>query len=132
MAAAWQDLVRDSAAVREAAAVAVDAALLAGVLMRTGEQPHASDVSAQPGEERLPCRGSLSLPQGAASQGAAFAVPSLGCSSQPIPVMSAAPQGAARPYRFSFPRRGIDLGKLRKLPVVVLGVNAFPSLSPPI
>ncbi|NXR83377.1 GSHB synthetase, partial [Pycnonotus jocosus] len=44
MAAAWQDVVRDSAAVREAAAVAVDAALLAGVLMRTGEQPHASDV----------------------------------------------------------------------------------------
>lgn len=61
MAAAWQDVVRDSAAVREAAAVAVDAALLAGVLMRTGEQPHASDVSAQRGEEPLPCRGSLSL-----------------------------------------------------------------------
>ncbi|RMB95600.1 hypothetical protein DUI87_27710 [Hirundo rustica rustica] len=44
MAAAWQDVLRDAAAVREAAAVAVDAALLAGVLMRTGEQPHASDV----------------------------------------------------------------------------------------
>ncbi|NXE69836.1 GSHB synthetase, partial [Calcarius ornatus] len=44
MAAAWQDVVRDAAAVREAAAVAVDAALLAGVLMRTGEQPNASDV----------------------------------------------------------------------------------------
>ncbi|NXP40984.1 GSHB synthetase, partial [Leiothrix lutea] len=44
MAAGWQDVVRDAAAVREAAAVAVDAALLAGVLMRTGEQPHASDV----------------------------------------------------------------------------------------
>ncbi|KAI1233299.1 Glutathione synthetase, partial [Lamprotornis superbus] len=38
------DVVRDAAAVREAAAVAVDAALLAGVLMRTGEQPHSSDV----------------------------------------------------------------------------------------
>ncbi|OWK50847.1 Glutathione synthetase [Lonchura striata] len=44
MAAGWQDVVRDAAAVREAAAVAVDAALLAGVLMRTGEQPNASDV----------------------------------------------------------------------------------------
>ncbi|XP_058670715.1 glutathione synthetase [Ammospiza caudacuta] len=44
MAAAWQDVVRDAAAVREAAAVAVDAALLAGVLMRTGEQPNASNV----------------------------------------------------------------------------------------
>ncbi|NWZ00087.1 GSHB synthetase, partial [Loxia curvirostra] len=44
MAAAWQDVVRDAVAVREAAAVAVDAALLAGVLMRTGEQPNASDV----------------------------------------------------------------------------------------
>ncbi|XP_014731547.1 PREDICTED: glutathione synthetase [Sturnus vulgaris] len=44
MAAGWQDVLRDAAAVREAAAVAVDAALLAGVLMRTGEQPHSSDV----------------------------------------------------------------------------------------
>ncbi|NXB37167.1 GSHB synthetase, partial [Eulacestoma nigropectus] len=44
MAAPWRDVVRDAAAVREAAAVAVDAALLAGGLMRTGEQPHASDV----------------------------------------------------------------------------------------
>lgn len=66
MAAPWRDVVRDAAAVREAAAVAVDAALLAGVLMRTGEQPHASDVSAQRGEEPLPCPGSLSPSQAAA------------------------------------------------------------------
>ncbi|NXX80727.1 GSHB synthetase, partial [Urocolius indicus] len=44
MAALWDDVVRDEAAVREAAAAAVDAALLEGVLMRTAGQPNASDV----------------------------------------------------------------------------------------
>ncbi|XP_061865248.1 glutathione synthetase isoform X2 [Colius striatus] len=44
MAALWDDVVRDEAAVREAAAAAVDAALLEGVLMRTAGEPNASDV----------------------------------------------------------------------------------------
>ncbi|XP_062460081.1 glutathione synthetase [Pezoporus occidentalis] len=44
MAAPWEDVLRDGAAIREAAAVAVDAALLQGVLMRTEGQPNASDV----------------------------------------------------------------------------------------
>ncbi|XP_074013793.1 glutathione synthetase [Numenius arquata] len=44
MAAPWEDVLRNEAAVQEAARVAVDAALLAGVLMRTEGQPNASDV----------------------------------------------------------------------------------------
>lgn len=46
MAAPWEDVLCDTAAIREAALVAVDAALLAGVLMRTEGLPNASDVSA--------------------------------------------------------------------------------------
>lgn len=44
MAAPWEDVLCDTAAIREAALVAVDAALLAGVLMRTEGLPNASDV----------------------------------------------------------------------------------------
>ncbi|XP_054029644.1 glutathione synthetase [Dryobates pubescens] len=44
MAAPWEDVLRDAPAIREAAAVAVDAALLQGVLMRTEGEPNASDV----------------------------------------------------------------------------------------
>lgn len=47
MAAPWEDVLRDRPAIQEAAAVAVDAALLQGVLMRTEGQPNASDVSAR-------------------------------------------------------------------------------------
>lgn len=85
MAAAWRDVVRDAAAVREAAAVAVDAALLAGVLMRTGEQPNASEVSAQRGEEPPPCRGSLSLAKERLPKGQPSLSLRWGCSSQPVP-----------------------------------------------
>lgn len=46
MAAPWEDVLGNEPAIREAAAVAVDAALLEGVLMRTEGQPNASDVSA--------------------------------------------------------------------------------------
>lgn len=46
MAALWEDVLRNEAAVEEAARVAVDAALLQGVLMRTEGEPNASDVSA--------------------------------------------------------------------------------------
>lgn len=46
MAAPWEDVLRDEAAIQEAASVAVDAALLEGVLMRTEREPNASDVSA--------------------------------------------------------------------------------------
>uniref|UniRef100_A0A663N7C6 Glutathione synthetase n=1 Tax=Athene cunicularia TaxID=194338 RepID=A0A663N7C6_ATHCN len=44
MAAPWEDVLRDKPAIREAASVAVDAALLEGVLMRTEGEPNASDV----------------------------------------------------------------------------------------
>uniref|UniRef100_A0A8C8B680 Glutathione synthetase n=1 Tax=Otus sunia TaxID=257818 RepID=A0A8C8B680_9STRI len=44
MAAPWDDVLRDKPAIREAASVAVDAALLEGVLMRTEGEPNASDV----------------------------------------------------------------------------------------
>uniref|UniRef100_A0A8B9MEJ8 Glutathione synthetase n=1 Tax=Accipiter nisus TaxID=211598 RepID=A0A8B9MEJ8_9AVES len=44
MAAPWEDVLRDEAAIQEAASVAVDAALLEGVLMRTEREPNASDV----------------------------------------------------------------------------------------
>ncbi|XP_068005873.1 glutathione synthetase [Melanerpes formicivorus] len=44
MAAPWEDVLRDTPAMREAAALAVDAALLQGVLMRTEGEPNASDV----------------------------------------------------------------------------------------
>ncbi|NXA39819.1 GSHB synthetase, partial [Eudromia elegans] len=44
MAAQWEDVLREEALVREAALLAVDTALLAGVLMRTAEEPNASEV----------------------------------------------------------------------------------------
>ncbi|KAM6248712.1 glutathione synthetase isoform 2-T2 [Porphyrio hochstetteri] len=44
MAVPWEDALRDEPAIREAASVAVDAALLEGVLMRTEGEPNASDV----------------------------------------------------------------------------------------
>lgn len=46
MAAPWEDVLRNEPAIQEAASVAVDAALLEGVLMRTEGEPNASDVSA--------------------------------------------------------------------------------------
>lgn len=55
MAAPWEDVLRDRAALREAAAVAVDAALLEGVLMRTEGEPNASDVSARASRDESPC-----------------------------------------------------------------------------
>ncbi|KAM6135227.1 LOW QUALITY PROTEIN: glutathione synthetase-like [Pterocles gutturalis] len=44
MAAPWEDVLHDRAAIREAAAVVVDAALLAGALMRLEGEPNASEV----------------------------------------------------------------------------------------
>ncbi|KAM6106116.1 LOW QUALITY PROTEIN: glutathione synthetase-like [Pterocles gutturalis] len=44
MAAPWEDVLRDQAAIREAVAAAVDAALVAGMLMRSEGEPSASDV----------------------------------------------------------------------------------------
>lgn len=45
MAGPWDAVLRDEAALRQAAVVAVDAALLEGVLMRTDAEPNASEVS---------------------------------------------------------------------------------------
>uniref|UniRef100_A0A8V0ZV32 Glutathione synthetase n=1 Tax=Gallus gallus TaxID=9031 RepID=A0A8V0ZV32_CHICK len=44
MAGPWDAVLRDEAALRQAAVVAVDAALLEGVLMRTDAEPNASEV----------------------------------------------------------------------------------------
>ncbi|KAM6105643.1 LOW QUALITY PROTEIN: glutathione synthetase-like [Pterocles gutturalis] len=44
MAAPCEDVLRDQAAIREAAAAAVDAALVAGMLMRSEGEPSASDA----------------------------------------------------------------------------------------
>lgn len=44
MAALWEDVLHNEPAIQEAASVAVDAALLEGVLMRTEGEPNASDV----------------------------------------------------------------------------------------
>ncbi|OXB58249.1 hypothetical protein ASZ78_011574 [Callipepla squamata] len=44
MAGLWDEVLRDEAALRQAAVVAVDAALLEGVLMRTDAEPNASEV----------------------------------------------------------------------------------------
>ncbi|XP_067163818.1 glutathione synthetase isoform X1 [Apteryx mantelli] len=44
MAALWEDVLYNEPVIREAALLAVDAALLEGVLMRTEEEPNASDV----------------------------------------------------------------------------------------
>ena len=48
MAGPWDAVLRDEAALRQAAVVAVDAALLEGVLMRTDAEPNASEVSVVP------------------------------------------------------------------------------------
>lgn len=45
MVGPWDAVLRDEAALRQAAVVAVDAALLEGVLMRTDAEPNASEVS---------------------------------------------------------------------------------------
>nr|XP_025956929.1 glutathione synthetase isoform X1 [Dromaius novaehollandiae] len=44
MAALWEDVLYNELVIREAASLAVDAALLGGMLMRTEEEPNASDV----------------------------------------------------------------------------------------
>ncbi|XP_015736853.1 glutathione synthetase isoform X1 [Coturnix japonica] len=44
MAGPWDAVLRDEAALKQAAVVAVDAALLEGVLMRTDAEPNASEV----------------------------------------------------------------------------------------
>ena len=48
MAGPWDVVLRDEAALRQAAVVAMDAALLEGVLMRTDAEPNASEVSVVP------------------------------------------------------------------------------------
>lgn len=146
MAAPWEDVLRDEAAIQEAASVAVDAALLEGVLMRTEREPNASDVSAgaesrdefDPG--RAVCESAkreeggeepAAIPGFAAPWSASTALRRAagrlaeaglkhdrpgGCNSHPILLVTAPPLETALLYGSPFPRRGIDLERFGKLP----------------
>lgn len=45
MTALWEDILHNDQLIQSVAPIAVDAALLEGVLMRTKDDPNASDVS---------------------------------------------------------------------------------------